>query len=69
MAFERIGQMALDAGKIVEISVYGGSALILTLNQHPATRCGRRIRTRPGVHPARWRTGGRGVWMATRLAE
>jgi hypothetical protein len=37
-AFERIGQMALAAGRIVEISVYGGSALVLTLNHRPATR-------------------------------
>jgi hypothetical protein len=37
-AFERIGQMAVASGKIVEISVYGGSALILTLNHRPATR-------------------------------
>ena len=38
MAFERMGQMALDAGKLVEISIYGGSALLLTLNHRPATR-------------------------------
>jgi hypothetical protein len=37
-AFERIGEMAVAAGKIVEISVYGGSALVLTLNHRPATR-------------------------------
>jgi hypothetical protein len=37
-AFERIGQMAVAAGKLVEISVYGGSALVLTLNHRPATR-------------------------------
>lgn len=37
-AFERIGQMAVAAGKIVEISIYGGSALVLTLNHRPATR-------------------------------
>lgn len=30
--------MALDADKVVEISVYGGSALVLTLNHRPATR-------------------------------
>jgi len=29
-AFERLGRMAVEAGKIVEISVYGGSALVLT---------------------------------------
>jgi hypothetical protein len=38
MAFERIGEMAVAAGKVVEISVYGGSALVLTLNHRPATR-------------------------------
>ena len=38
MAFERIGEMAVAAGKLVEISVYGGSALVLTLNHRPATR-------------------------------
>lgn len=38
MAFERIGQMAVAAGKVVEISVYGGSALVLSLNHRPATR-------------------------------
>ncbi len=37
-AFERMGEMAVLAGKIVEISVYGGSALVLTLNHRPATR-------------------------------
>jgi hypothetical protein len=34
-AFQRIGEMAVAAGKIVEISVYGGSALVLTLNHRP----------------------------------
>jgi hypothetical protein len=29
-AFARLGEMAFAAGKIVEISVYGRSALILT---------------------------------------
>ena len=29
-AFERLGEMARSAGKIVEISVYGGSALVLS---------------------------------------
>jgi hypothetical protein len=33
-----MGQLARAAGKVVEISVYGGSAMILTLNQRPATR-------------------------------
>lgn len=37
-AFERIGELAVAAGKVVEISVYGGSALVLTLNHRPATR-------------------------------
>jgi hypothetical protein len=37
-AFERLGELAVAAGKIVEISVYGGSALVLTLNHRPATR-------------------------------
>jgi hypothetical protein len=30
LAFERLGELARKAGKIVEISVYGGSALVLT---------------------------------------
>jgi hypothetical protein len=38
LAFERLGRMAVDAGRIVEISVYGGSALVLTLDARPATR-------------------------------
>jgi hypothetical protein len=37
-AFERLGSMALAAGRLVEISVYGGSALVLTFPQRPATR-------------------------------
>jgi hypothetical protein len=37
-AFERLGELAVAAGKIVDISVYGGSALVLTLNHRPATR-------------------------------
>jgi hypothetical protein len=36
-AFERLGELAVAAGKIVEISVYGGSALLLTLDARPAT--------------------------------
>jgi hypothetical protein len=36
-AFGRIGELAVAAGKIVEISVYGGSALVLTLEARPAT--------------------------------
>jgi hypothetical protein len=38
LAFERLGRMAVDAGRIVEISVYGGSALILTLPSRPTTQ-------------------------------
>jgi hypothetical protein len=38
LAFERLGQLALDAGKIVDISVYGGSALVLTTDFRVATR-------------------------------
>jgi len=37
-AFERLGELAVAVGKVVEISVYGGSALVLTLNARPATR-------------------------------
>jgi hypothetical protein len=37
-AFGRLGQLAVDAGKIVEISVYGGSALVLTTNFRVATQ-------------------------------
>jgi hypothetical protein len=37
-AFERLGELAVAAGKIVEISVYGGAALVLTLRHRPATR-------------------------------
>ena len=37
-AFERLGELAVAAGKIVEVSVYGGAALVLTLNHRPATR-------------------------------
>lgn len=37
-AFERLGELAVAAGKIVEISVYGGSALVLILPHRPATR-------------------------------
>jgi hypothetical protein len=37
-AFERLGQLALDTGRIVEISVYGGSALVLTLDARPTTQ-------------------------------
>jgi hypothetical protein len=37
-AFERLGGMARDAGKIVEISVYGGSALVLSMDFRVGTR-------------------------------
>lgn len=37
-AFGRLGELAVDAGKIVEISVYGGSALVLTTNFRVATQ-------------------------------
>ncbi len=37
-AFERLGAMACSAGKIVEISVYGGSALVLTTDFRVGTR-------------------------------
>lgn len=37
-AFGRLGELAVAAGKIVEISVYGGAALVLTLRHRPATR-------------------------------
>ena len=38
VAFERLAERAAAAGKLVEISVYGGAALILTLDARPATR-------------------------------
>lgn len=38
LAFERLGALANDAGKVVEISVYGGSALVLTTNFRVGTR-------------------------------
>ena len=37
-AFVKIGQKAIQAGKLVEIAVYGGSALVLTLPGRVATR-------------------------------
>ena len=37
-AFARIGQKAVESGKLVEIAVYGGSALVLTLPARPATK-------------------------------
>jgi hypothetical protein len=36
--FAEIGQKAVDAGKLVEIAVYGGSALVLTLPGRVATK-------------------------------
>ena len=36
-AFERLGELAVAAGKIVEISVCGGLALVLTLEARPQT--------------------------------
>jgi len=37
-AFAELGKRAHAAGKTVEISIYGGSALILTFEQRPNTR-------------------------------
>ncbi len=37
-AFERLGEIAAKDGKVVEISVYGGSALVLTMDYRVATR-------------------------------
>jgi hypothetical protein len=37
-AFERLGEMAKAAGRVVEISVYGGSALVLTMDFRAGTR-------------------------------
>jgi hypothetical protein len=37
-AFDRLGAMARNAGKIIEISVYGGSALVLTTTFRVGTR-------------------------------
>jgi hypothetical protein len=37
-AFERLGELARAAGKSVEISVYGGSALVLTTDFRVSTR-------------------------------
>jgi hypothetical protein len=38
LAFERLGAIAAAEGKVIEISVYGGSALLLTFDQRAATR-------------------------------
>jgi hypothetical protein len=37
-AFSKIGQSAIEAGMLVEIAVYGGSALVLTLPARVATK-------------------------------
>src|SRR5438128_1694140 len=37
-AFAKIGQRAIEADKIVEIAIYGGSALLLTLPARVATK-------------------------------
>lgn len=37
-AFERLGALAAAEGKLVEISVYGGSALLLSFDKRAATR-------------------------------
>lgn len=37
-AFERLGRKAIEAEKIVEISVYGGSALVLTTSYRISTQ-------------------------------
>ena len=37
-AFERLGHMAIQASKVVDISIYGGSALVLTTDFRIATR-------------------------------
>jgi predicted nucleotidyltransferase len=37
-AFAELGRRAYDAGRIVEIAIYGGSALLLTLNRQVNTR-------------------------------
>jgi hypothetical protein len=37
-AFAELGKRAQAAGKTIEISIYGGSALILTFDQRPNTR-------------------------------
>lgn len=37
-AFERLGELARNEGKTIEISVYGGSALVLTFDFRVSTR-------------------------------
>ena len=38
LAFGRLGALAAAEGKVIEISVYGGSALLLTFDHRAATR-------------------------------
>ena len=38
LAFGRLGALAAAEGKLIEISIYGGSALLLTFDQRAATR-------------------------------
>lgn len=38
LAFSRLGDLAVQESKLVEISVYGGSALLLTFDTRTATR-------------------------------
>jgi len=38
MAFQRLGELAAAAGKMIEISVYGGSALVLTTDFRVGTQ-------------------------------
>lgn len=37
-ALGRLGELAAAAGKVIEISIYGGSAILLTFDQRAATR-------------------------------
>jgi hypothetical protein len=38
MAFEKLGELAVAAGKVIDISVYGGSALVLTTDFRVGTQ-------------------------------
>ena len=38
VALERLGEYAAEEGKVIEISIYGGSALLLTFDQRASTR-------------------------------
>ena len=38
LAFGRLGALAATEGKVLEISIYGGAALLLTFDQRAATR-------------------------------